>query len=155
MSAPRLWGGVSLADQWDEIENVSKSAQLLWDTVGLVWVKATTVQAVDLRRGQTILYAPIDVAASGDNIIVAADPTKKIKVVSYTYVADGTVKVRWKRGATAMSGAMSWVVNTGVSPPMGSPATGSIFETGINEDLIMNLDVAIGVRGHMSYYLEA
>ena len=110
---------------------------------------------IDLRRGQTLLFAVIDVAASGDNTIVAADATKKIKVVSYTIVSDGTVTSRWKSASTSLSGAMSWVANTGVSPAIGTPAGGWILETAVNEALVLNLSAAIGMRGHLSYFLEA
>ena len=110
---------------------------------------------IDLRRGQTILFAQINAASSGDNTIVAADGTRKIKVLTYVLVADGTVASRWKSGAgTNLSGAMAWVANTGVAPPGGTPAGGHILETAVNEALVLNLSGAIGVRGHMSYFLE-
>jgi hypothetical protein len=110
----------------------------------------------DLRRGQTILFASIDVAASGDNTIVAASPGNKCKVLSYSLVCDGTVATRWKSGAgTNLSGAMSFVANTGIAPPSFAPAEGHLFETAVNTALVLNLSAAIGVRGHMSYILEA
>lgn len=114
----------------------------------------TTPWLVDNRRGQTIMYAAISTATSGDQTIISADATKKIKVLSYVVVADGTVAITWKRGSTAMSGAMSLVVNTGVASPLGFPGGGSIFETAANEALVLNLSASIGVRGHLSYYLE-
>lgn len=110
----------------------------------------------DMRRGQTILFASIDVAASGDNTIVAASPGNKCKVLSYSIVCDGTVAVRWKSGAgTNLSGAMSFVANTGIAPPSFAPAEGHLFETAVNTALVLNLSAAIGARGHMSYILEA
>jgi len=110
----------------------------------------------DLRRGQTILFASIDVAGSGDNTIVGANPGNKCKVLSYSLVCDGTVAVRWKSGAgTNLSGAMSFVANTGIAPPSFAPAEGHLFETAVNTALVLNLSAAIGVRGHMSYILEA
>jgi hypothetical protein len=110
---------------------------------------------MDLRRGQTILFASIDVATSGDNTIVAADATRKIKVLSYSLVCDGTVSVRWKSGAASnLSGAMSFVANTGIAPPGGTPAGGHIMETAVNQALVLNLSGAVGARGHLSYFLE-
>ena len=110
---------------------------------------------MDLRRGQTILFAAIDVSASGDNTIVAADATRKIKVLSYNYVCDGTVAVRWKSGAGSnLSGAKSFVANTGLCSAVGTPAGGHLLETAVNQALVLNLSAAIGVRGELSYFLE-
>lgn len=113
-------------------------------------------QGADLRRGQTVLFASVDVAASGDNTIVAADATKKIKVLSYSLVCGGTVNVRWKSGAASnLSGAMPFVVNTGISSPVATPAGGHLMETAVNNALVLNLSAAIQVSGHLSYFLEA
>lgn len=107
---------------------------------------------IDTSAGKAQLFVSIDVAASGDNTIVSADAANKIKVVSYVLVADGVVLARWKRGSTNMSGAMSFIANTGVSA-IGSTIA-HLFETGVNEALIINLSAAIGVRGHLSYFKE-
>lgn len=112
-------------------------------------------QRTDLRRGLAISFASIDTATSGDNTIVTADATQRVKVLSYVFVADGTVAVRWKSGAlTNLSGAMALVVNTGVASPIGTPSSW-LMETAVNEALVLNLGAAIGVRGHISYFLEA
>ena len=105
-------------------------------------------------RGQTILFAPISVAGAGDNPVVAADAAKKVKVLSYVLVADAAVAVKWRRGTTDLSGAMSFIANSGAVAPAVSPADGWWFETGINEALNLNLSGAVGVRGHLSYTLE-
>lgn len=109
---------------------------------------------VDMRRGNTILFAAIDVASSGDNTIIAADGTKKIKVLSYTLVVDAAVTARWKSGSTALSGAMSFSANGGVSSPSGSAGGGWLMETAANQALVLNLGGAVGARGHVSYFLE-
>ena len=100
-----------------------------------------------------LLFALIDVAANGDNTIVAADPTRKIKVQSYVVVADAAVTARWKSGAgTNISGAMSLAANGGVSS---STAAGTwLMETAVNQALVLNLGAAIGARGHVAYFLE-
>lgn len=111
----------------------------------------------DLRRGQTLAFAPIDVASSGDNTIVAADGTRKVKVLSYAIVADAAVSARWKSGAgTSLSGAMSLAANGGLAEGAGnSPATQWLFETAVNQALVLNLSAAVGARGRVSYFLEA
>ena len=111
--------------------------------------------AMDLRRGQTILFASISAASSGANTIVAADSTRKIKVLSYVIVSDDAVTVQWRSGATTvLSGAMSLAANGGVSAPPIAPGQGYWLETAVNEALTLQLGSAIGARGHLSYYLE-
>lgn len=113
-------------------------------------------QNVDLRRGLTILFAPISGAAAGDNTIVASDATRKIKVLNYVIVADAPVSAKWKSGAgTDLSGAMSLVASSGVSSPVGSPAQSWLLETAVGDALVINLSGAVGLRGHVSYFLEA
>lgn len=104
-------------------------------------------------QGRTLLFASVDVAAGGDNTIVAADAANKIKVVSYVLVADAAVTARWKSGAgTNLSGAMSFVANGGVAAT--DQPSAHLLETAVNQALILNLGGAIGVRGHIAYYLE-
>lgn len=110
---------------------------------------------VDLRRGQTIQFASIDITSLGDNTIVSADGTRKIKVLSYHLVADAAVGVRWKSGSsTNLSGAMSFAINGGIASAVTSPAQGHLLETAVNQALVLNLSLGVGVRGHMSYFLE-
>lgn len=110
----------------------------------------------DQRRGMTILFASIDVAALGDNTIVTADATKKVKVCQYTIVADAAVAVRWKSGAgTNLSGAMSNAANGGEVSPFVPPSFGHLLETAVNQALVLNLSAAVGARGHLTYFLEA
>lgn len=115
----------------------------------------TTPWLIDLRRSQTILFAAIDVSSSGDNTIVSADPTKKIKVLSYAFVVDAEVTTRWKSASTSISGAMSFLSNGGMSSSTGTPAGGWLMETAVNQALILNLGGTVGARGHISYFLEA
>lgn len=71
--------------------------------------------SIDLRRAQTVLFAVVSATASGANTLVAADGTRKIKVLSYVLVCDGAVTATFKSGSTALSGAMSFVANGGVA----------------------------------------
>lgn len=119
-------------------------------------VNSARQAVVDLRRELTVSYASIDISSSGDNTIVSADATRKIKVLSYSFVCGGTVNVRWKSGAgTNLSGAMSFIANTGMTAGPGTPAGGHLLETAANQALVMNLSGAVQVSGHLSYYLEA
>lgn len=109
---------------------------------------------IDLKRGQTILFAVISVAGLGANQIVAADATKKIKVLSYVLVVTLATSVKWQSAANDLSGAMPIAANGGISSVIGSPAGGWLFETNVNEALNLNLGVATAVCGHISYFLE-
>ena len=133
-------------EAWDRLVNAILGLPTASDTI-----------KVDLRRGLTIQFAPITVQAIGDNTVVSANATKKIKVLNYAVVSEGTVTVTWKSGAaTSLSGAMPLVVNTGVAIGGGnSPATHWEFETAVNEDLVIALSGNTGVRGHLAYFLEA
>ncbi|MBA3755982.1 MAG: hypothetical protein H0X02_07060 [Nitrosomonas sp.] len=115
----------------------------------------TTPWLVDTRRGQTILFASVSIASSGANLLVSASATKKIKVLHYTLVADAAVTVKFQSGSTDLTGAMSFSANGGTSSPTGTAAGGWLLETAVNEALNLNLGGAVGVRGHISYFLEA
>jgi hypothetical protein len=112
-----------------------------------------TPWVVDSRRGITLMFSAIDIASSGDNIVIAADPTKKIKILAYSFVVESAVSVQFKSGGTNLSGAMPFLANGGISSPTGT-AGGWIMETAVNNAFIINLNGAIGVRGHVSYFLE-
>lgn len=95
-------------------------------------------------------FAVISAASSGDNTLVAAVASKKIRVLSYSLVANGTVTVRFESGAggTALSGQMDFVANTGISVPF-SPV--GHFETAANTLLNLELSGAVEVAGHLTY----
>ena len=94
-------------------------------------------------------FVKIDVASSGDNTIVSAVEGKKIRVLQYALVCSDAVTVQWKSsGGTALSGAMSFAANGGISCPF-SPV--GLFETAIGEGLVLNLSAAVQVSGHLVY----
>lgn len=116
---------------------------------------AATDWRSDMRRGQTLLFAAINASGIGDNTLVAADVTKKIKVLQYTLISAGIANVTFKSGAgTSLSGAMPLVANSGVASPFVSPAQGHLIETAVNQALVLNLSAAIAVTGHLTYILE-
>lgn len=93
-------------------------------------------------------FAVISASASGDNVLVASVASKKIRVLSYVIMAEGTVAVTFRQGTTAITGAFPLVINTGISAafnPLGH------FETPVTTALNLNLSAAIGVRGHLTY----
>ena len=99
-------------------------------------------------------YAAISATASGDNTIVAAVGTRKIRVLNYTVASAGTVTAKWKSGSTDLSGAMPLVASSVVSAAGGSHnANGpeGVLETAGGEALILNLSGAVAVGGHIRY----
>lgn len=95
-------------------------------------------------------FAIIDAATSGDNTLVAAVASKKIRVVALYLVAAGTVTVRFESGAggTALSGQMNLVANTGFALPF-SPV--GWMETAVNTLLNLELSAAVSVDGSLVY----
>jgi hypothetical protein len=111
----------------------------------------TGTMVVDTIGGRTILFASISAASSGNNTIISAVTSKKITVLGYVLVADGAVTAQWQDGAsgTALSGAMSFAANGGVSAHLGGiPMMQGSTATLLN----LNLGGAVGVRGHIAYY---
>ena len=132
---------------WDT--QVQKVALLLWD--GTKWLSQGTTAT---QSGLAPSFAIINASASGNNQIVAADASRKIKVLSYVFVCSGTVNVQWNSASNALTGPMAFVANTGVTSPSLNKRDGHLFETNVNEALNLNLDGNISVGGHLSYFLE-
>lgn len=98
-------------------------------------------------------YAPISVAdPSGGVTLVAAVPGFEIRVVSYTLVSAGTVNVTFRSAATPLTGAMPLVANSGLAPVAAGDS--SLFETTFGEALTLLGSAAVGVFGHLTYYLD-
>lgn len=95
-------------------------------------------------------YAVIDAALSGDNTIVTAVASRKIRVLALYVVAAGTTTARFESGAagTALSGQMNLIANSGFSLDF-NPA--GWFETGVNTLLNLELSAAISVDGSLTY----
>lgn len=100
------------------------------------------------------LYAKIDAASAGDNTIVAANATQKIRVTSLFLVNGhtGTQTVRFESGAggTALTGQMIFGANGGMVLPYNQQGW---FETAANELLNMELGGATTVDGALTYLL--
>lgn len=98
-------------------------------------------------------FANIAVAGSGDNIIVAAVASKKIRVLNGFMIAAGDVDAYFVDGAnTAVCGdgtnGMDLAANSGFSLPF-SPV--GWFETASGESLDLNLSGAVRVAGCITY----
>jgi hypothetical protein len=111
------------------------------------------LESSSIRTGGTAAtpkFAIIDAATSGDNTLVAAVASKKIRVLSLMLVAAGTVTVRFESGAsgTALSGQMNLVANSGFTLPFNPLGW---FETAVNTLLNLELSGAVSVDGMLTY----
>ncbi len=101
--------------------------------------------------------SPIEVSASGDNTIVAGVAGKHIHVLQVVIIAAAEVTVRWKSGATNLSGPMALAKNGGYSAESSSeyprPIEG-VLVTGQGEALVLNLGAAVSVGGHLRYFVK-
>lgn len=100
------------------------------------------------------LYAKIDAASAGDNTLVAANATQKIRVTSLFLVnghtSTQTVRFESAAGGTALTGQMIFGANGGMSLPYNEQGW---FETAVNELLNMELAGATTVDGALTYLL--
>jgi hypothetical protein len=105
-----------------------------------------------LQNGLTELtpkFAVIAASASGDNTLVSAVGGKKLRVLNYVLMSNGTVNAKFQSSTAGdITGLLYLVANTGASSsfnPVGH------FETVSGEALELNLSGAIAVGGHLSY----
>lgn len=106
-----------------------------------------------IQNGTTALtpkFAAIDAATSGDNTLVAAVASKKIRVMSLFLVAAGAVTARFESGAggTALTGQMNLAANGGFVLPFNPVGW---FETASNTLLNLELSGAVSVDGSLTY----
>jgi hypothetical protein len=95
-------------------------------------------------------YAPIDVATSGNNTLVAAVSGKRIRVLAAILISAGSVNVRFESGAdgAALSGQMALTANSGFTMPY-NPA--GWFESVAGALLNLELSAAVSVDGFLVY----
>lgn len=105
---------------------------------------------MDDATSLTPKYSIIDVASSGDNTILSAVATKKLRILSLFLISAGTVNVRFEDGigGTALTGQMNFVANTGVVLPFNPVGW---FETSVNTLLNLELSAAVSCDGSLTY----
>ncbi len=94
-------------------------------------------------------FAVIAASSSGDNAIVAAVPTKKIRVLAYNMVANGAVNAKFQSDATDKTGLKYFdAAGAGICAPFNPVGW---FETVAGEKLDLNLSGAVAVGGELVY----
>ena len=96
----------------------------------------------------------IDVAANGDNQIVAAVAGKKIRVLSMFFIVAGAVNAKFQSdsggSASDLTGALPLAANGGASLPFNPHGW---IQTDIGKKLNLNLSGAVQVSGSITYAL--
>lgn len=95
-------------------------------------------------------FAKIAAASSGNNTLVSAVNPKKIRVLAYNFMANGTVNAKFQDGAggTDLTGLKYCVANTGICAPFNPVGW---FETSSNTLLNVNLSGAVAIGGELVY----
>lgn len=96
----------------------------------------------------SIQRAVIEADTTGDNEVVAAQSGKRIMVLAYTLMANGTVNARWRKGTTSISGRKFLIANTGLVCNLNKAGW---VETGVNQALNLNLSDTQDVEGELLY----
>lgn len=112
-----------------------------------------TMESNQMTAGGTVVtpkFAAISASSSGNNTLVAAVTSKKIRVLAMWLSANGTVNAKLQDGAsgTDKTGLAYLVVNTGFVLPY-NPA--GWLETTANTLLNLNLSAAVAVGGSLTY----
>lgn len=96
-----------------------------------------------------VKHAVIDVTSSGNNVVVAAVPGKRILVMAYNYVSNGAVNVHWRSASTPISGPMYMdAASKGKVCPYNPKGW---CRTAVGEALNLNLSAAVAVGGEITY----
>ncbi len=98
-----------------------------------------------------VLYAPISASSSGDNSIIAANATKRFRILALFIMASAAVNARFESGAggTALTGLGYPAANGGWVLPFSEVGW---FETlAINTLLNLELSGAVAVGGCLVY----
>ena len=100
-------------------------------------------------------YATITASASGNTVIIAAVPGKKMRILDYLITTNGAVNVTWKSsGGSSISGILYLGANAVATAVGGYQLAGGLFglfETLPDEGLTINLSGSVAVGGHITY----
>lgn len=111
-----------------------------------------SLNSAAINNGTTALtpkFAAIAASSSGNNTVVAAVTGKKIRVLGYRFSANGTVAAKWRSSTAGDISGLSYLVQYASAGASFSPV--GHFETTAGEGLVLNLDGAVAVGGHVSY----
>lgn len=106
-----------------------------------------------------MITVPIAASSSGANVIVAAAPGYKYRVLAWVLSFGGTVNAKWQSASTDKTGlfygAAGVVVPSAELPDTSRTTQPAHFETAANEALNLNLSGAVAVGGYVVYDRKA
>lgn len=101
------------------------------------------------KSTRTLNTAKVDASASGDAEIVAAVPGKSIVLGRFFLVTAAAVGVKWRSGATDLSGPLPAGVCGQIDD---SDMDSGLLATSPGEALVLNLSDAVQVGGYVTYW---
>lgn len=114
-----------------------------------VAVRQTVLDPVDDAGAVVqIKFALVNATADGDNTILAAVASKKIRVLAYSLSVSLTGTITVKSAATEKA---KLSLTTGTPAPFAGSLYTPAFETGVNEALIVNNPAGVDTFGHITY----
>jgi hypothetical protein len=117
--------------------------------LGRVSTSVETSTAYDGTTALTPKFAAIAASSSGDNTVVAAVTSKKIRVLRWDLTGNGNVNAKWKSGASTDKTGLYYL--TQYAGCGGSYCPVGLFETAAGEALVLNLSGAVAVGGVLTY----
>lgn len=132
------------------IKVVATSVGSILDTDNAAIVSLNSKYMANGSAVVTPKFAKIAASLSGDNTLVAAVTSKKLRVFAYNFLANGTVNGKFQSGAggTDLTGLKYLVANAGLVAPFNPLGW---FETAAGALLNLNLSGAIAVGGELVY----
>lgn len=112
----------------------------------------TTVVNIPTGGGATPITVGINISSIDTHEIVAADATKRIKVLNYKIKAHGANTVTIKHGSTAFGGPNTMA--DGEYDGIAGSILGPVLITGVNEALNITTTSTAQLSGHLTYILE-
>lgn len=121
---------------------------------------AANTSTVNIAQDSSILYlgntavtplrSTITASASGNNNVVAAVSSKKIRVLSYTLIGSGAVNPKFQSNNVTDLTGLLYIAATGGGHIAPFNPTGH-FDTAVGEPLTINLSGATAVGGYLTY----
>lgn len=111
-----------------------------------------TVVNIPTGGGATPITVGINISSIDTHEIVAADATKRIKVLNYKIKAHGANTVTIKHGSTAFGGPNTMA--DGEYDGIAGSILGPVLITGVNEALNITTTSTAQLSGHLTYILE-
>jgi len=109
-------------------------------------VSVTVTNTLTVRYG-SVLFAQINATSSGDTQVVPAVSNRRIVVVAFAVIANSAVNIRFRSGATDITGSMRLVEGGGIAHAYDA----GLFQTAVNQPLNINLSANATVGGYVVY----